>query len=204
MLGAVSYEGFFREACGPGWVLAGDAGHFKSPSPGRGIGDAFLQAERLASAIAGAIHGPADSLDGAIRGWGRWRDREFAEHYWLAYDFEEAGEVPLVLVEILRQLDRQGKAGLFFELLNHRMRPLQVLTPPRVAAASARLLARRGSERRKLLAQLGTLGARDARRRWLGRRPVYATGKEPVESAAEQVGAAPDPVDALDAGALDR
>ena len=45
VLGAVSWEGFFREAAGPGWVLCGDAGHFKSPGPGRGIGDAFIQAE---------------------------------------------------------------------------------------------------------------------------------------------------------------
>ncbi|HVR06342.1 MAG TPA: NAD(P)/FAD-dependent oxidoreductase, partial [Solirubrobacteraceae bacterium] len=102
-LGAVSWEGFFREAAGPGWVLTGDAGHFKSPSPGRGIGDAFIQAESLAAAIAGAlgaedIHsavgpGEADSasgttagpvagpasaaaIDAAMRDWGRWRDRE--------------------------------------------------------------------------------------------------------------------------------
>ena len=50
VLGAVHWEGFFREAAGPGWVLSGDAGHFKSPSPGRGIGDAFLQADSLATA----------------------------------------------------------------------------------------------------------------------------------------------------------
>jgi flavin-dependent dehydrogenase len=196
VLGAVSYEGFFREASGPGWVLTGDAGHFKSPAPGRGIGDAFLQVDRLAAAIAGAIHGPTESLDAATRSWGRWRDREFAEHYWLAYDFEEAGEVPLVLVEILRQLDHQGKAGLFFELLNHRIRPLQVLTPARIAAASARLLARRGTERRELLAQLGALGSRDLRRRRLGRRPIYAPSEERVASVGERQHTAPGPVEA--------
>jgi hypothetical protein len=36
-----------------------------------------------------------------MRHWGRWRDREFTEHYWLAYDLEEAGTVPAVLVEML-------------------------------------------------------------------------------------------------------
>ncbi len=175
-MGALRWDGFFRQASGAGWVLCGDAGHFKSPAPGRGIGDAFLQAERLAAAIASALDGSDDALDGAMRGWGGWRDREFAEHYWLAYDLEEAGTVPAVLVEILGGLQREGKAGLFFELLNHRARPSQVLTPARVLGASARLLARRGSPRRVLLAELGTLGARDMRRRWLNAHPAYGPG----------------------------
>ena len=174
VLGAVRWEGFFREASGPGWVLSGDAGHFKSPAPGRGIGDAFLQADSLASAIAGALAGSDGELDAAMSRWGRWRDREFAEHYWLAYDLEEPGAVPVVLVEMLRALQRQGKAGLFFELLNHRVRPSQLLTPPRVIGASARLLASGRTQRGALLRKLGTLGAQDLRRRWRNRRPVYA------------------------------
>jgi flavin-dependent dehydrogenase len=174
VLGAVRWEGFFREASGSGWVLSGDAGHFKSPAPGRGIGDAFLQADSLASAIAGALGGADGELDAAMSRWGRWRDREFAEHYWLAYDLEEPGPVPAVLVEMLRALQRQGKAGLFFELLNHRVRPSQLLTPPRVIGASARLLASGRTQRGALLRKLGALGAQDLRRRWRNRRPVYA------------------------------
>ena len=173
-IGAFSFEGFFRDASGPGWVLCGDAGHFKSPAPGRGIGDAFLQAETLARAIGGALGGSDRELDRAMARWGRWRDREFAEHYWFAYDLEEPGAVPAVLVELLRRLQQQGKAGLFFDLLNHRVRPSGVLTPPRVLGASTRLLARRGTDRRALLAELGSVGAREARRRWLNRRPAYA------------------------------
>jgi flavin-dependent dehydrogenase len=174
VLGAVRWEGFFREASGPGWVLSGDAGHFKSPSPGRGIADAFLQADSLATAIVGALGGSEQALDAATRRWGRRRDREFAEHYWLAYDFEEAGSVPVVLVEILRGLQRQGKAWQFFDVLNHRIRPSRLLTPPRVLGASARLLARDTGGRRALLAELGALGAQDLRRRLHNRRPVYA------------------------------
>ncbi len=177
-LGAFRWDGFFRQASGAGWVLCGDAGHFKSPAPGRGISDAFLQAERLATAITAALEDSDEALDGAMRAWGRWRDREFAEHYWLAYDLEEAGAVPAVLVEILRGLQREGKAGLFFELLNHRARPSQVLTPARVLGAGTRLLARRGSDRRALLAELGSLGARDMRRRRLNARPAYAPGPQ--------------------------
>jgi flavin-dependent dehydrogenase len=176
VLGAVSWEGFFRDAAGPGWILSGDAGHFKSPGPGRGIGDAFIQAESLAATIAEALGGGDDTLDAAMRRWGRWRDREFAQHYWLAYDLEEEGSVPAVLVEILRDLRAQGRAGLFFDLLNHRARPTQVLTPPRALRAAARLLGPGRSGRGALLRELGALGARDAGRRWRNRRPLYAAG----------------------------
>jgi 2-polyprenyl-6-methoxyphenol hydroxylase-like FAD-dependent oxidoreductase len=188
-IGVYRWEGFFREASGLGWVLTGDAGHFKSPAPGRGIGDAFLQAQSLAPAIADALEGPEETLDAATARWGRERKREFAEHYWLAYDLEEAGTVPAVLVEMMRRLQQQGQAGRFFDVLNHRARPSQVLTPPRVAGASARLLARRGTARRALLAEVGSLGVREARRRWLNARPVYApaddAGEHTAEAAAE-------------------
>ena len=184
-IGSYRWEGFFREASGPGWVLVGDAGHFKSPSPGRGIGDAFLQAQSLTPTIAAALDGPDSALDQATARWGRQREREFAEHYWLAYDLEEAGTVPAVLVEMMRRLRQQGKAGLFFDVLNHRARPSQVLTPPRVFGASTRLLARRGTARRALLAELSTLGAREARRRWRNARPAYAPADEPGEQPAE-------------------
>lgn len=191
-IGVFRWEGHFREACGPGWVLCGDAGHFKSPAPGRGIGDAFLQAERLAQAIAAALGGPDGELDRAMGDWGRWREREFAEHYWLAYDLEEAGSVPAVLVEFLRTLDGKGRAGDFFDVLNHRARPSQVLTPPRMLAASTHLLGRRG--RARALAQVGSLGAREARRRWLNAHPVFAGDGEPPEQALT--------AEELEAGAL--
>src|ERR1700722_7279141 len=174
VLGAVRWEGFFREASGPGWVLSGDAGHFKSPSPGRGSGDAFPQADSLAAAVLGALERSDGELDAELVRWGRRRDREFAEHYWLGYDFEEPGAVPAVLVEILRALEKQGNAGLFFEVLNHRLRPSQLLTPPRVAGATARLLASGRVDRGAFLRKLGAPGGQDLRRRWRNRRPVYA------------------------------
>jgi flavin-dependent dehydrogenase len=65
-LGMVRWEGFFREASGPGWVLTGDAGHFKDPAPGRGIGDAFLQADALAPRIVEGLGGSERELDGAM------------------------------------------------------------------------------------------------------------------------------------------
>ncbi|WP_432043729.1 hypothetical protein [Streptomyces cadmiisoli] len=43
-----------RQAHGPGWVLAGDAGHYKDPVSAQGISDAFADASTgLDSALAG-------------------------------------------------------------------------------------------------------------------------------------------------------
>lgn len=46
-----------RHAHGPGWVLAGDAGHHKDPVTAQGISDAFADAAALADALHPALAG---------------------------------------------------------------------------------------------------------------------------------------------------
>jgi 2-polyprenyl-6-methoxyphenol hydroxylase-like FAD-dependent oxidoreductase len=174
IFGVLRWEGFFREATGPGWVLAGDAGHFKDPSPAQGIQDAFRQVESLAPAILGAIGSSPSALDEALAGWARWRDEDASAYYWLAADFGKAGVPPAVLQEIAQRLHERGKMGSFLDLLNHRSAPAEVLTPARLAGATARLLARGGCGRRALLAEVGALIAEDIRRKRLARHPRYA------------------------------
>jgi hypothetical protein len=65
---------------------------------------------------------------------------------------------------------------MYYEALPIRSRPSQVFTPPRLLGATARLLARRGCDRRALLGEVGTLVAEDFRRKRLNRKPVYAAG----------------------------
>ena len=60
---------FYRRPTGPGFALAGDAGHYKSFVTGQGITDALLDAENLAETI----------LDGRPEAY---------EHYWRARDIE--------------------------------------------------------------------------------------------------------------------
>jgi 2-polyprenyl-6-methoxyphenol hydroxylase-like FAD-dependent oxidoreductase len=52
----------YRASAGPGWALAGDAGHHKDPCTGMGISDAFLAADLLAEAIHDGLagHRPMD------------------------------------------------------------------------------------------------------------------------------------------------
>jgi 2-polyprenyl-6-methoxyphenol hydroxylase-like FAD-dependent oxidoreductase len=45
------HHGFFRQATGPGWALAGDAGFFRDPITAHGITDALRESEFLARAI---------------------------------------------------------------------------------------------------------------------------------------------------------
>jgi 2-polyprenyl-6-methoxyphenol hydroxylase-like FAD-dependent oxidoreductase len=187
LFGMLRWEGFFREATGPGWVLAGDAGHFKDPAPGQGIQDAFRQVESLGPAILGAIGRPPSALDEALAGWARWRDKDAGEHYWFAADLGKAGLAPAVLPEIAQRLYERGKLDPFVDLLNHRSVPSKVLTPPRLAGATARLLARGGCDRRALLGEVGTLIAEDVRRKSLARHPRHVQLETSVDAGPTEV-----------------
>jgi 2-polyprenyl-6-methoxyphenol hydroxylase-like FAD-dependent oxidoreductase len=167
----LSHQAFFRESSGPGWVLVGDAGHFKDPAPGQGISDALRQVERLAPAVLGSWGG---GLDSALRRWARWRDADAREMHWFAADMGRGGTVPLVLVEIVRaMLATPGGPRRMFDVFNHRERPSAILTPTRLARAAARLLADGRHPRGEVLAEVGDVVRREVRRRWTNVRPAY-------------------------------
>lgn len=73
----------YRTSTGPGWALAGDAGHHKDPSTGMGISDAFLAAELLAEAIHDGLAGRRP-MDDALAGYQRRRDALTADGFELA------------------------------------------------------------------------------------------------------------------------
>ncbi len=49
---------FFRASSGPGWALAGDAGHFKDPVTGQGMRDAMYMGRTLAEHVAAGPRRP--------------------------------------------------------------------------------------------------------------------------------------------------
>ncbi|HZE17766.1 MAG TPA: hypothetical protein VE197_19845 [Mycobacterium sp.] len=63
---------YFRRSAGPGWVLVGDAGHFKDFTPAQGIADALRQATTLAESITAGLDSAAGP-DPALHRWRRWR-----------------------------------------------------------------------------------------------------------------------------------
>jgi flavin-dependent dehydrogenase len=180
---ASRWQGFFRESAGPGWALVGDAGHFKDPAPGQGIADAIRQAERLAEYACYGID--THSLGDQLARWWRWRDHDAAEMYWWAREFGRAGVQSPVVVEIFRRLaadPRRLRAG--HAVAFHQQRPFRIFSPVRASTAAARLLARGGTPRAEVVADLLTLGARDFQRRWRTHRPLYEEG--PGRKAQEE------------------
>jgi 2-polyprenyl-6-methoxyphenol hydroxylase-like FAD-dependent oxidoreductase len=181
------YDGFMRESAGPGWVLVGDAGHFKDPSPGQGISDALRQTERLAPLIVEGLRGDRD-LDAALQEWWAWRDDDAFEKHWFASDLGHGGTLLTVEAEILRRLVLTSKGrDAFVNILNHRARPSKVLTPVRLLGATSRLLLRRGSDRRQVLRDAKQLMGTELQRRRLRKHPVYfdAAAEEREVAAAD-------------------
>jgi 2-polyprenyl-6-methoxyphenol hydroxylase-like FAD-dependent oxidoreductase len=174
ILTASRLRGYFRQACGPGWALVGDAGHFKDPAAGRGIGDAFLQTEELSKVLATALREPTALLDRRLDEWARWRDSEFLDHYWTGADLGRAGPVGAMIPEIVRKLHEEGATGRFLDVLSHRCQPSELMTPPRVLAALGRLMLRRGGNRRAVLDEFGMLVGQQFKRQRLMRQPVFS------------------------------
>lgn len=51
VMGTTKLEGYYRDSVGPGWLLVGDASHFKHPAGAQGIGDALHASEAVAPMI---------------------------------------------------------------------------------------------------------------------------------------------------------
>ncbi|MGV9679809.1 NAD(P)/FAD-dependent oxidoreductase [Nocardia sp. NPDC003482] len=180
------FEGYYREPIGPGWVLVGDAGHFKDPALGRGIGDAFIQAEALAPRIVAGLGGAAGGVDVQLRHWADWRDERFAGHYWLTTDLGAAGAIPAMITERIRLLQANGELDVFFDLFYHRSSYYDVFSLPRLAESTLRLLVSGREPRGPLLRESLPLLARELRRRWINRHPSFAPGEngDPAHRAA--------------------
>jgi 2-polyprenyl-6-methoxyphenol hydroxylase-like FAD-dependent oxidoreductase len=187
MFGVLKFECFFRESAGPGWALVGDAGHFKDPAPGQGISDAFRQAEALAPVIVQAVDGGDEALDASVAAWASWRDRDAAEHHWLAADFGAAGRAPAVVVEVTRQLYERSRAAELGDVFQHRRKPSAVFTPPVVLRAAASAMRRPATDRAQILREVRDLIATDRRRRHLNRRPEFVPIDEHCDAGETEV-----------------
>ena len=158
-----NWHGYFRDAAGPGWVLLGDAGHFKDPTPGQGIGDAFRQAARLAPSIEDGMGTTA--LDAAMRRWWQWRDDDAYEMYWFASDMGAAGAASPLTTRLMRDVaDDPGATQMFFGVLNHAIRPSQLFTGRRAARAAARALLDRPDRLLPTLKEILSVGRQNALR----------------------------------------
>ena len=165
--------GFFRPSAGPGWALVGDAGHFKDPTPGQGIGDALRQSEKLAVAISRALDSDQGRGDEILREWWRWRDQDAWEMYWLAHDMGAAGPNPPLRREAGRRIAADpGLTTAMVRVLNHELRPSKAFTPAFSLTTLAQALRHGHGHRRAIMLEAGTTMVDEFRRSRMAHRPT--------------------------------
>ena len=120
---------YFRKPYGPGWVLVGDAGYNNDPITAQGISDAFVDAERVASALDSVFLGRS-SFDAAMADYQQARD----EHAWPIYEFTTQMATleppPPDLQEILTAVARSQPAmDGFVSVMTGTMSPAEFFAP---------------------------------------------------------------------------
>jgi flavin-dependent dehydrogenase len=126
---------FFRASSGPGWALAGDAGHFKDPVTGQGMRDAMFAGRTLAERVLPALD-DADAVDRATRAWEAARDRECLPAYHFANSDTRVERQSAVLCELIRDAARTTDPDIS-DVFGRARTPQQIATAPRVARALA-------------------------------------------------------------------
>jgi 2-polyprenyl-6-methoxyphenol hydroxylase-like FAD-dependent oxidoreductase len=170
------WHGYFRESVGPGWVLLGDAGHFKDPTPGQGIADALRQAEALAPAVERSLAGSAPS-DEPLRAWWEWRDRDAWEMYWFAQGMGRTEQAPILMRAFQARLaaDPELVDGLI-RVLGHDLPPSKLFSPSLMLSVLGEAIRADPSRGPRLLADAGRLVREELRHPRKPRRPRRGRG----------------------------
>ncbi len=176
---------FFRRSSGPGWALAGDAGHFKDPIIGQGMRDAVRFGRILGETVGPVLDDPAKADAAAMAVEAR-RDRECnATYHWGNRESRVFGVSPVVQ-EALADLDGQDPP-LLLHMFDRIQAPHRVLNPLRGAKYAARALLRRGVDRRAILREVLEEARidKDAWREEL--RPRFRSGRITASERADYV-----------------
>jgi menaquinone-9 beta-reductase len=124
--GTISERYFFRRAAGPGWVLAGDAGHHKDFLIGDGITEALLQVRSLVPAILAGT-------DAALERW--WRERDVRALPMFCFASDEGAAAPpkflqtVVFDRVARDASLQRRMT---EVMEHAVSPYDVFRLPEI------------------------------------------------------------------------
>ena len=135
---------FFRASSGPGWALAGDAGHFKDPVIGQGQRDAMWSGRVLGEYVADVLDDPA-ALDLALRQWEVRRDKECLPSYHFGNLETRVEETPPVLAEVIRLSSAKPDPDLSDLFGRARSMP-QILTVPRLSRGLVAAIRNNNSE----------------------------------------------------------
>lgn len=129
---SVSHPSYFRHSHGPGWALAGDAGHFKDPVTAQGIRDALRFGRLLGEAAAPHLDDPA-ALDAALAGWEADRDAQCLPMYQWANGLGLAETISPIEYTAYRWFaDDPARATELLDVFSRRREPTRVFTPARL------------------------------------------------------------------------
>ncbi|MCW3014905.1 MAG: dependent oxidoreductase [Solirubrobacterales bacterium] len=138
---------YFRRSSGPGWALAGDAGHFKDPIIGQGIRDAVRFGRLLGEACAPVLDDARD-VDQTTAAVEARRDKECLPSYHWGNRESRAFGVSPILLEALADLEGRD---LMLQMFDRIQTPHRVLNPLRGGKYAGRALLRKGVDRRAIL-----------------------------------------------------
>jgi len=179
---ATDIASYFRHSSGPGWALAGDAGHFKDPVTAQGIRDALRYGRLLGEAAAPALDDPA-ALDAAVARWERGRERDCLEVFQWTNGLARGRAMSPLEVELYRAAERDATlARAMLDVFSRSRTPSSVVGPGRALRLLARMVARPGTPRRPVLASVAdelATAARDARERRRVLRPTRTRRARP-------------------------
>lgn len=126
-----SHPSYFRHSHGPGWALAGDAGHFKDPVTAQGIRDA-LRFGRLLGEVAAPVLDDPQALDIAVARWEADRDAQCLPMYQWANLLGRDDAVSVVEESAYRWFARGDRAIELMDAFSRKRTPTTVFTAPRL------------------------------------------------------------------------
>ncbi|MFA5711798.1 NAD(P)/FAD-dependent oxidoreductase [Mycolicibacterium sp.] len=194
-----SHPSYFRHSHGPGWALAGDAGHFKDPVTAQGIRDALRFGRLLGEAAAPHLDSPA-ALDAALAAWEMDRDAQCLPMYQWANSLGRDDTVSVIESAAYRWFAaRPERTTALLDVFSRKRSPTEVFAARRLLVWLAAAVRDPAVDRRELLRTLG----RDARRefdrlveyRMFDRRRAASARMLAAQPTGARVTDAPVPVD---------
>ncbi len=127
------HPSYFRHSTGPGWALAGDAGHFKDPVTAQGIRDALRFGRLLGERVAPVLDHPVQ-LSSALQAWEHDRDQQCLPMYQWANGLGLPDHVsPIEHAAYAWFADRPGGPSEVLDVFSRKRNADEVFTPSRLA-----------------------------------------------------------------------
>jgi 2-polyprenyl-6-methoxyphenol hydroxylase-like FAD-dependent oxidoreductase len=175
------HPSYFRHSTGPGWALAGDAGHFKDPVTAQGIRDAMRFGRLLGEAVAPVLDDNA-ALKQALQAWEIDRDAQCLPMYQWANGLGLPDHIsPIEHAAYAWASQSPERASEILDVFSRKRRPDTVFTPTRlvrwIGIALRDPATSRGGVARTLRRDLGREAARRTEAAMFSRRRAASAAR---------------------------